>query len=68
MEKINNIEITDLRKITDYLFANNHGYYIYNKDTQPNMNCWVFAAQEKYYTTNDLLDITNILNILNENI
>lgn len=52
----------ELNKITNTCYYyNSYGYYIYN-----NKQAWCFLPQEKYYNSNDLLNISNILNILNE--
>lgn len=51
--------ISDLKKMTDSIFSSDHGYYICQN------KIWIFLAKEKEYSSNDLLDISSMLNILN---
>lgn len=56
---MNNVS-SELTKLSTTCYYDSYGYYIYND------NIWVFLPKEKYYDTNDLLNISNILNIFNE--
>lgn len=53
--------LSGLTKLNKNYYYNSYGYYIYQDKKE-----WIFLAKEKYYNTYDLLNISNILNILNE--
>lgn len=53
-----NNSLTYLSKTCCY---NKHGYYILEDN-----GVWSFLAKEQKYSSSDLLDIMNTLNILNE--
>lgn len=52
-----NNSLTKLSKTCCY---DRYGYYIFEDEV------WSFLAKEQKYSSNDLLDIMNTLNILNE--
>lgn len=51
-----------LKKVHNTCYADHNGYYMYDNEGA----AWVFLPLEKYYTTNDLLNISNIINIITE--
>ena len=52
---------SDIDYVGENLYKNSNGYFIIN----PNQE-WSFIPFEKPFSSNDLLDIINILNNLNE--
>lgn len=53
--------LSGLIKLNKNYYYDSYGYYVYQDKKE-----WIFLAKEKYYSTLDLLNINNILNILNE--
>lgn len=53
----------ELVKLTKTYYYNSYGHYVLSDN-----GSWSFLAKEKYYKSEDLLNIINTLNILNENI